>query len=112
MRVRWNDESKKRLRMTASYIKKVFGEKAREDFLQEVKHTNALLGNNPIMGPLEPFLRDLPSEYRSVVVRHYNKIVYHIVDEHIEVVAFWDTRREPTQQAQEARDKQGPPPNP
>lgn len=105
MRVRWNDQSKKELRKTAHYIKKVFGEKAREDFLQEVRHTNALLANNPHMGPAEPFLSDLPSKYRSIVVRHHNKIVYRIVDDHIEVVAFWDTRREPNAQAQQVKNQ-------
>lgn len=87
--------------MTAKYIKNVFGEKAREDFLQEVKRTDSLLGNNPYLGPMEPLLSDLPSEYRSIVVRHHNKIVYRIVDDHIEVIAFWDTRREPKTQVQQ-----------
>lgn len=104
MRVRWNDESKKRLRETARYIRDVFGVQARADFLQEVKHTSTLLGNNPDLGPLEAFLSDLPSKYRSVVVRRHNKIVYRVVDDHIEVIAFWDTRREPTQQAQQTKD--------
>ena len=104
MRVRWNDESKKRLRETARYIRGVFGAQARADFLQEVKRTNVLLGNNPYLGPLEAFLCDLPSKYRSVVVRHHNKIVYRVVDDHIEVIAFWDTRREPTQQAQQTKE--------
>ena len=103
MRVRWNDESKKGLRQTAQYIKKVFGEKAKDDFLHEVKHTNALLGQNPSMGPLETFLSDLNSSYRSIVVHQHNKIVYRIVDRHIEVVAFWDTRREPKKQAEQVK---------
>ena len=103
MRVRWNDQSKKQLRLTAKYIGKVFGDKAREDFLQEVKHTNSLLASNPDMGPIEAFLSDLPSGYRSIVVCHHNKIVYRIVKDHIEVIAFWDTRREPVQQAQETK---------
>jgi plasmid stabilization system protein ParE len=103
MRVRWNDESKKRLRQTVKYIRKVFGEKAKDDFLEEVKHTNALLGQNPNMGPLEEFLSDLPSMYRSIVVRHHNKIVYRVVDDHIEIVAFWDTRREPKKQAEQVK---------
>jgi len=101
MRVRWNDKSKKQLRKTASYIGKKFGEQARMDFLSEVRHTNALLGDNPNMGPSETFLSDLPSNFLSVVVCHHNRIVYHIVDDHIEVVAFWDTRREPKNQAQQ-----------
>ena len=104
MRVRWNDESKKRLRETAQYIRDEFGAQARADFLQEVRHTNALLGNNPDMGPLEALLSDLPSKYRSVVVHHHNKIIYRVVDDHIEVIAFWDTRKEPTQQAQQTKD--------
>lgn len=103
MRVRWNDESKKRLRQVAKYIRIVFGEKAKNDFLLEVKHTNALLAQNPNMGPLEEYLSDLPSMYRSIVVRHHNKIVYRVVDDHIEVVAFWGTRREPKKQAEQMK---------
>ena len=103
MRVRWNGQSKKQLRLTARYIGKVFGEKAREEFLQDVKRINNLLANNPQMGPLEVYLSDLPSDFRSIVVRHHNKIVYRTVDDHIEVIAFWDTRREPQQQAKETK---------
>ena len=101
MRVRWNDKSKTQLRKTANYIGKRFGEQAKSDFLLEVRHTNALIGDNPNLAPIETYLSDLPSQYRSIVVRHHNKIVYHIVDDHIEVVAFWDTRREPNKQAQQ-----------
>jgi len=104
MRVRWNDESKKQLRATAKYIGIIFGENARADFLQEVKHTNALLAKNPNMGPEEELLLGFPSAYRSIVVRQHNKIVYRIVDDHIEVTAFWDTRREPQNQAQKLKD--------
>ena len=105
MRVRWNDKSKKELRKTANYIGKMFGVMARQSFLQDVHHTKVLLADNPEMGPKEPYLSDLPSAYRSGVVRHHNKIVYRIVDDHIEVVAFWDTRREPKAQAQQVKDK-------
>lgn len=105
MRVRWNDRTKKLLRKTANYIGKKFGVTAKRDFLQEMHHTNVLLGNNPNMGPLEVLLADLPSVYRSIVVRHHNKIVYHVVDDHIEVVALWDTRREPKAQAEQIKNE-------
>ncbi len=105
MRVRWNDRSKKQLRKTANYIGKKFGVTAKRDFLQEMHHTNVLLGNNPNMGPLEVLLADLPSVYRSIVVCHHNKIVYHVVDDHIEVVALWDTRREPKAQAEQIKNE-------
>lgn len=103
MRVRWNDQSKKRLRQTANYIRKEFGQKAKDEFIAEVKHINELLSLNPNLGPLERFLEDLPSKYRSVVVRKHNKIVYRIVEDHIEVIAFWDTRREPKKQAEQMK---------
>lgn len=45
----------------------------------------------------------MPSSYRSIVVHQHNKIVYRIVDRHIEVVAFWDTRREPKKQAEQVK---------
>ena len=105
MRVRWNDRSKKQLRKTANYIGKKFGVTTKRDFLQEMHHTNVLLGNDPNMGPLQVLLADLPSVYRSIVVRHHNKIVYHVVDDHIEVVALWDTRREPKAQAEQIKNE-------
>jgi plasmid stabilization system protein ParE len=89
--------------MTANYIGKKFGEKAKRDYLQEVKRTNSLLGDNPYMGAQEVYLLDLPSMYRSIVVRPHNKIVYRVVDDHIEVVAFWDTRKEPQAQAEQTK---------
>lgn len=99
MRVRWNKQSKEQLRQTSRYICQEFGKKTRDEFMTEVKQTNSLLSENPHLGSIETLLVDLPSKYRSIVVRHLNKIVYRIVDDHIEVVAFWDTRREPTNQA-------------
>lgn len=101
MKVRWNKQSKEQLRETARYIRQAFGQKVKDEFMQEVRHTNALLANNPHLGPTEAFLADLSVHYRSIVVRSLNKIVYRIVDKHIEVVAFWDCRREPTTQARQ-----------
>ena len=100
MKVRWNRQSKEQLRQTAQYIYLEFGQKARDKFMQAVRQTNDLLADNPYLGPLEVILADLPSKYRSIVVRHLNKIVYRIVETHIEVVAFWDCRREPQKLAQ------------
>lgn len=95
MRVRWNKQSKEQLRQASRFIRQEFGQKAMDEFMQTVHHTNSLLADNPNMGPVEPLLEELPTQYRSIVVRHLNKIVYRIVDDHIEVNAFWDVRREP-----------------
>jgi hypothetical protein len=39
---------------------------------------------------------DCQDMYRSFVVNHLNKIVYRILDDCVEVVDFWDVRREPS----------------
>lgn len=103
MKVRWNKQSKEQLRETARYIRQTYGQKVKDDFMQEVRHTNDLLADNPHLGPKEEFLADLPIHYRSIVVRRLNKIVYRIVDKRIEVVAFWDCRREPKTQARQVK---------
>ena len=42
-------------------------------------------------------------EYRSIVVNRLNKIVYWINNDDIEIVDFWDTRREPIAQAEQVK---------
>ena len=98
MQVRWNKQSKEQLLRTASYIRYEFGQDTMDEFMKEVKRTNKLLSKNPNLGQVEPLLVDLPIEYHSIVFSRINKIVYRIVDKHIEVVALWDTRREPNNQ--------------
>ena len=41
--------------------------------------------------------------YRSIVVNHLNKMVYRVLDDYIEIVDFWDTRREPKNQAEQVK---------
>ena len=98
MRVRWNKQSKEQLLRTASYIRHEFGQETMNDFMTEMKRTNKLLAKNPYLGSIESLLSDLPIKYRSIVVCKINKIVYRIVENHIEVTALWDTRREPDNQ--------------
>ena len=98
MRIRWNKQSKEQLLRTASYIRYEFGQDTMDEFIKEVKRTNKLLSKNPNLGQVEPLLAYLPIEYHSIIISSINKIVYRIVDKHIEVVALWDTRREPNNQ--------------
>ena len=95
MRIVVNDEAKEKIRQTAKYIQNKFGKKARVDFRNEIDHVSRLLRNNPYLGPAEPFLAEAPVPYRSIVVNRLNKMVYWINGDVIEIVDFWDTRREP-----------------
>lgn len=104
MNVKWTPTAKKQWRKTAKYIQKKFGDKTREAFMQEVRQTSLLLGDNPFMGKMEPYLADMPCSYRSIVVGRLNKIVYYVDANNVYIVAFWDTRKEPKQQAQQTKD--------
>jgi len=95
MKVIWMPLAMNQLRRIAKYIKKNFGETVKDDFLQEVQEVNDLIGLNPCVGKKEPLLDEYPESYRSFVIKRRDKIVYYVVDDHVEVVAFWDCRQEP-----------------
>lgn len=101
MKVKWHPKVKISVRQTASYIRSRFDAKSASNFIKEVYSIENLLMNNPQLGAVEPLLADLPVMYRSIVVNHLNKLVYWINEDTIEIVAFWDTRREPKEQAEE-----------
>lgn len=95
MRVRWNDQAKEQLRQASYYIRRNFGKNTRDSFISRIRQLNKQLCSNPLLGKEEPLLASRPINYRSIVATPINKIVYHINGKHIEVDAFWDTRREP-----------------
>ena len=96
-------QAKDALRATAQYIRLTFGQRARNEFMSEVRHTSQLLGTNPRLGKAEPLLAERTIMYRSIVVQRLNKIVYSIQDDHVEVVDFWDVRREPKALSEEVK---------
>ena len=101
MRIKVENEAKKKILQTARYIQTQFGAEANLNFREEIHHIVKLLRSNPNLGPIEPLLTDAPVTYRSIVVKHLNKIVYWVNNDVIEVVDFWDCRREPKKQAKE-----------
>ena len=103
MKVKWMPLPKRQLRQVAKYIRNEFGKKVKDDFLQEVREMSRLIGRSPNVGIVEPLLADRPVMYRSCVVNHLSKIVYCIKDDHIEVAAFWDVRRDPGVMAREVK---------
>jgi plasmid stabilization system protein ParE len=95
MKVIWSIQAKEGLQQTSNYIRKEFGKRSKQKFLDEVLHVASLLERNPYLGQVEPLLDEAPVEYRSIVVNHINKLVYYIHESTIEIVVLWDTRREP-----------------
>lgn len=89
------DFAKSQIRETAKYIYRKFGKTSKDKFMKNVLLTRKLIGINPNLGKKEPLLESIPGNHRSIVVNNLNKMVYHIVNDRIEVLALWDVRREP-----------------
>ncbi|MBQ4406733.1 MAG: type II toxin-antitoxin system RelE/ParE family toxin [Bacteroidales bacterium] len=99
MKIIIHDLVKQKIRDTARFIHQEFGVVARSNFNTEINHIVKLLRNNPGLGPAERYLEGTSVLYRSIVVQRLNKIIYWVNDDVIEIVDFWDCRREPIAQA-------------
>lgn len=103
MKVIWQQQAKKALYDRARHIRKMHGKQVRDEFMREAHETTRMLGCNPNAGKVEPLLENRPEGFRSFVMNRINKIVYRITDDRIEIVDFWDVRREPNVQAQQTQ---------
>lgn len=103
MRVVWTPLAKSQRRKTALYIYREFGRRSSDVFVDQIHHCATLLADSPYMGHPEPLLSNRAALYRSIVVNRLNKIVYRIDGDVLTIVALWDTRREPQQQADEVK---------
>ncbi len=95
MKLKWDDMAKAAVLETARSIQRHFGARSCKELLGEIRRTERLLRQNPNLGPKEPLLEDATVEYRSIVVNRLNKLVYWINGDVIEVVDFWELRRNP-----------------
>ncbi|MBR4677985.1 MAG: type II toxin-antitoxin system RelE/ParE family toxin [Bacteroidales bacterium] len=95
MKVKWSDFAQDEFFKTADYINGHFGVKARNEFVSKVRRIDTLLKTQPLLGVAEPFLEKAPLPFRSVKVSDINRIIYYVGEKYIEVVDFWDMRRNP-----------------
>ena len=94
MTVIWSKLALGQVSETADYIETQFGAKSRLKFLEQVFHVASLLENNPLLGITEPILEDAPLQFRSIITDRYNRLIYHIYQDTIEIADFWDMRRD------------------
>ena len=99
MKIKWNPSARADMRRVARYVNKKFGRKARQEFMQRVRDAEKRIATQPNIGQIDPLYADRPLTYRSVIINGLDKLVYRIDDDIIYIVDFWDTRREPVNQA-------------
>ncbi len=95
MKVKWSEYAENEFCKTVDYIDEHFGATTRKEFIKEVRYVDTLLKTQPYIGRVEPFLEKAPLQFRSVKVSDINRIVYYVGETVIEVVDFWDMRRNP-----------------
>ena len=97
MRSVWSERAKKSLHIVEDYILREFGEEKRVEFMAEAEKVAIQLESFPKMGKEEPLLVHRKKLYRSYVIKHLSKMIYHIEEKRELVVIsdVWDTRREP-----------------
>ena len=103
MNFQWHKRAAAQLHQVEEYVLRDFGERIRQEFMDEVEQAVLTLVEMPTMGKLDPLFAHRKLAYRSIIVRRLNKIVYYIKDDVLHIAAFWDTRREPKSQARQTK---------
>jgi plasmid stabilization system protein ParE len=103
MTIRWHKRAAAQLHQVEDYVLRDFGERIRQEFMDEVEQAVLELSEMPTMGKLDPLFAHRKLTYRSFIVRRLNKIIYYVKDDVLHIAAFWDTRREPKNQARKVR---------
>lgn len=93
MRVEWTKDADRQRDQVAEYIRDEFGARRRSQFIKEVRQMTQKLKRSPGIGQIDPLFASHAATYRSVIVN------YRVDDDVIYIVAFWDTRMEPEEQA-------------
>ena len=58
---------------------------------------------SPGIGQIDPLFSDRAESYRSVIINGLNKLVYRVDGDTMHIVGFWDTRKEPTDEAAQTK---------
>ena len=99
MRVEWTKNADRQRDQVAEYIRDEFGTRRRRQFVNEVRQMTRKLKRAPGIGQIDPLFTSHAATYRSVIINGLNKMVYRVDNNVIYIVAFWDTRMEPNEQA-------------
>ena len=103
MEIIWADEAFQRWCEAADYILHEFDVRAVERFQKHTEEWEDSLSQNPQIGKVEPLLANRSQLYRSIVIKKLNKLIYYIENDTIIIADFWDTRREPHEQANQIK---------
>lgn len=102
MKIHWHKRAATQLHQVEEYVLRDFGERIRQEFIDEVEQPTLSLADMPTMGKIDPLFAHRKQIYRSIIVRRLNKVIYYVKGDTLHIAAFWDTRREPKAQARQS----------
>ena len=91
MKILWHKRAADALLQVEEYVLYAFGEKVRYEFMNEIENAVLALADKPTIGRIDPLFAHRKQEYRSIIVRKLNKIVYYIKDDTI-ILPLFGTR--------------------
>lgn len=103
MKVIWRTEADEGRRQVAEYIRQSFGKKAMIDFMQEVRNTTKYLRQFPDIAPKDHLFDDRDEIYRCILINNLSRLVYRVDGDVVNIVGFWDCRRDPVAQAKRVK---------
>ena len=90
MKIHWHKRAAAQLHQVEKYVLRDFGERIRQEFMDEVEQATLSLADMPTMGKIDPLFAHRKQTYRSFIVRRLNKIVYYIKGDTLHIAAFWE----------------------
>jgi len=94
MQIFWSERALTRRQAIEDYVLFAFGFPAYQDYIDAIDEWKKVLLENPNAGKEEPILAGMSKEYRSFVVRSLSKGIYYVENDAINIVDWWDTRRD------------------
>jgi len=78
MKIHWHKRASAQLHQVEEYVLRDFGERIRQEFMDEVEQATLSLADMPTMGKIDPLFAHRKRTYRSIIVRRLNKVVYYV----------------------------------
>lgn len=91
----WSDTARKRLRDILSYCNYEFGETSALDLYDSFMSSAEKIARNSLIGYIEPSVKDCSTQFRYLIVKKYNKLVYYVKEDTVHIVEILDTRMNP-----------------
>ncbi|MBR1519801.1 MAG: type II toxin-antitoxin system RelE/ParE family toxin [Bacteroidaceae bacterium] len=95
MRIEWTEHASHALEHIFTCSQEYYSKRLLRRLNADIKQSERMLADNPLMGSVESLTRNKDVEYRYIVLCRPFKLIYFIYEGGIYIADIWDTRRLP-----------------